>query len=173
MALNKPNQMTVEIPPANLRDINLMFKQLPKQVSRDKTWIKFWRHVSKPLVKAAKTNANNLNRSKKGTGQLAKSISFFTTKKSRKYLGGYVGPRVKGAFKSKEKSGYYGAWVEYGAEVMFGGKGKGEDQPFMQKAWDSENKMVLADGMKDAQIIFERALKIHERRLKKYGKLGY
>ena len=173
MALNKPNQMTVEIPPANLRDINLMFKQLPKQVSRDKTRIKFWRQVSKPLVKAAKKNAENLNRSKKGTGQLAKSISFFTTKKSRKYLGGYVGPRVKGAFKSKEKSGYYGAWVEYGAEVMFGGKGKGEDQPFMQKAWDSENKMVLADGMKDAQIIFERALKIHERRLKKYGKLGY
>ena len=86
MALNKPNQMTVEIPPANLRDINLMFKQLPKQVSRDKTWIKFWRHVSKPLVKAAKKNAENLNRSKKGTGQLAKSISFFTTKKSRKYL---------------------------------------------------------------------------------------
>ena len=173
MAINKPNQMTVEIPPANLRDINLMFEQLPKQVSKNKTWIKFWRRVSKPLVKAAKTNAENLNRSKKGTGQLSKSISFFTTQKSRKYLGGYVGPRVKGAFKSKEKSGYYGAWVEYGGEVNFGGRGYGTDQPFMKKAWDSDHRIVLLNGFKDAEIIFDRALKIHERRLKKYGKLGY
>ena len=173
MALNKPNQMTVEIPPANLRDINLMFKQLPKQVSRDKTWIKFWRHVSKPLVKAAKKNAENLNRSKKGTGQLAKSISFFTTKKSRKYLGGYVGPRVKGAFKSKEKSGYYGAWVEYGNEVMHYGKFKGKANPFMQKAWKAAHKIVLENGFKDSEIIFKRVIKSHEKRLKKYGRLGY
>ena len=75
--------------------------------------------------------------------------------------------------KQYTKSGFYGAWVEYGGEVKFGGKGTGTDQPFMKKAWDSDHKMVLVNGMKDAQVIFERALKIHERRLKKYGKLGY
>jgi hypothetical protein len=174
----------VEIDTKNLTDIDLMFRQLPKQVSQDSVWNKFWRRVSKPLVKAARSNAQQL----KGSGQLAKSIGYFRTKASKRYHGGYVGPRVKGAFAKKEKetstgkklkgrkqytkSGFYGAWVEYGSEVMFGGKGRGKDQPFMQKAWDSDHKTVLVNGMKDAQIIFERALKIHERRLKKYG-LGY
>tara|TARA_R100000808_G_C2060617_1_gene92216 strand:- start:47 stop:625 length:579 start_codon:yes stop_codon:yes gene_type:complete len=174
----------VEIDTKNLTDIDLMFRQLPKQVSQDSVWNKFWRRVSKPLVKAARDNAKQL----KGSGQLAKSIGYFRTKASKRYHGGYVGPRVKGSFATKQtesstgkklkgkkqytKSGFYGAWVEYGSEVMFGGKGRGEDQPFMKKAWDSDHKMVLVDGMKDAQVIFERALKIHERRLKKYG-LGY
>ena len=175
----------VEIDTKNLTDIDLMFRQLPKQVSQDSVWNKFWRRVSKPLVKAARDNAKQL----KGSGQLAKSIGYFRTKASKRYHGGYVGPRVKGSFATKQtesstgkklkgkkqytKSGFYGAWVEYGSEVKFGGKGYGKkDQPFMKKAWDSDHKMVLVDGMKDAQVIFERALKIHERRLKKYG-LGY
>ena len=175
----------VEIDTKNLTDIDLMFRQLPKQVSQDSVWNKFWRRVSKPLVKAARSNAKQL----KGSGQLAKSIGYFRTKASKRYHGGYVGPRVKGSFATKQtetstgkklkgvkqytKSGFYGAWVEYGSEVKFGGKGYGKkDQPFMKKAWDSDHKMVLVNGMKDAQVIFERALKIHERRLKKYG-LGY
>lgn len=159
----------VEVDKNNLRDINLMFQQLPKQVDKEKIWVKFWRENSKPLQKAAKTNANQLG----GSGQLAKSVGFFTTKSSRKYHGGYVGPRVKGAFNSKEKSGYYGAWVEYGSEVKFGGKGFGSDQSWMEDAWNSSNMQVVNNGMKDAEKIFQRALKVHERRLKKYGKLGY
>ena len=174
----------VEIDTKNLTDIDLMFRQLPKQVSQDKIWNKFWRRVSKPLVKAAKSNAEQIG----GSGQLARSIWYFRTKASKKYHGGYVGPRVKGAFAKKEtesqsgkklkgkkqytKSGFYGAWVEYGGEVKFGGRGYGTDQPFMKKAWDSDHRIVLLNGFKDAEIIFDRALKIHERRLKKYG-LGY
>jgi len=175
----------VEIDTKNLTDIDLMFRQLPKQVSQDSVWNKFWRRVSKPLVKAAKSNAKQIG----GKGQLARSIGYFRTKASKKYHGGYVGPRVTGAFAKKEtesqsgkklkgkkqytKSGFYGAWVEYGDEVMFGGRGKGKAQPFMADAWNSEHKKVLVDGFKDGQVIFERALKIHERRLKKYGKLGF
>tara|TARA_R110002051_G_scaffold280089_1_gene341631 strand:+ start:6837 stop:7337 length:501 start_codon:yes stop_codon:yes gene_type:complete len=163
------NKITVEIDRNNLRDIDLMFKQLPKQVDQNKIWVKFWRENSKPLVKEARNNANALG----GTGQLAKSVGFFTTKASRKYNGGYVGPKVKGAFKSKEKSGYYGAWVEYGGDVNFGGKGTGSNQPWMANAFNAKKNTVLANGMKDAEKIFGRALKIHERRLKKYGTLGY
>ena len=159
----------VEVDKNNLRDINLMFQQLPKQVDQNKIWVKFWRENSKPLVKAAKNNAKGLG----GSGQLAKSVGFFTTKASRKYNGGYVGPKVKGAFSSKKKSGFYGAWVEYGGETKFGGKGFGNDQPWMSDAWSSAHKQVLASGMKSAEKIFERALKIHTRRLKKYGTLGY
>ncbi len=159
----------VEVDKNNLRDIDLMFQQLPKQVDKNKVWVKFWRENSKPLINAAKQNAQKLGAS----GRLAKSVGFFTTKASRKYNGGYVGPRVKGAFRSKEKSGFYGAWVEYGGSVKFGGKGFGKDQPWMSDAWDSAHRQVLNNGMKDAEKIFARALKIHERRLKKYGTFGY
>lgn len=163
------SKVWVEVNPANVRDIERMFKELPKQVDKRKVWLKFWRENSKPLIRGAKQTASALG----GTGQLAKSIGFFTTKKSRQYHGGYVGPKVKGAFKSKEKSGYYGAWVEYGGSVMFGGKGTGRDQQWMLKAFNANKNSVLANGMKDAEKIFGRALKVHERRLAKYGVLGY
>ena len=169
----------------NLKVINDMFKQLPKQVAQHKVWIKFWRHNSKPLQKAAKQNAEAIG----GTGQLARSIGFFTTKASREFMGGYVGPRVKGAYgkmdlqdksgkelkgkKMYTKSGFYGAFVEYGGEVMHWGKATSKNQPFMKKAWASAHKQVLMNGMRDAATIFQRALKIHERRLKKYGRFGY
>lgn len=161
--------ISVEVDTNNLRDINLMFQQLPKQVDKNKIWVKFWRENSKPLVKAAKNNASQLG----GTGQLAKSVGFFTTKASRKYNGGYVGPKVKGAFRSKKKSGFYGAWVEYGSEVKFGGKGFGSSQPWMKDAWDSAHRQVLSSGMRDAEKVFQKALKTHTRRLSKYGTLGY
>ena len=159
----------VSIDEKELRGLVKDLESLNMSDTRNKTLLRQgMRKAAKPLLQELKSLVP------KDTGRLRKSLAVINGK-NRKGVppSVYVGPRVKGAFKSKEKSGYYGAWVEYGAEVMFGGKGKGEDQPFMQKAWDSENKMVLADGMKDAQIIFERALKIHERRLKKYGKLGY
>jgi len=161
--------ISVKIDPGNLRAIDKMFKQLPKQVDKNKVWVKFWRENSKPLVRAAKANAQALG----GTGQLAKSVGFFTTKSSRKYNGGYVGPKVKGAFRSKEKSGYYGAWVEYGGDVNFGRKGKGKDQPWMADAWSSAHQQCVSNGMRDAEKIFVKAVKIHEKRLAKYGTLGY
>ena len=81
--------------------------------------------VSKPLVKAAQEEAPIADRDipypanpsltiKKET--LKNSIGFFTTKAARKQFGGYVGPRVKGRF-SKNKGGYFGAWIEYGDQV--------------------------------------------------------
>jgi len=161
--------ISIKIDPGNLKVIDNMFKQLPKQVNKEKVWLKFWRENSKPLVRAAKSKAQGLG----GTGQLAKSVGFFTTKSSRKYNGGYVGPRVKGAFRSKKKSGFYGAWVEYGGSVNFGGKGTGKDQPWMADAWNSTNQQVLNNGMRDAEKIFVKAVKTHEKRMAKYGTLGY
>jgi hypothetical protein len=159
----------IEVNPGNLRAIDKLFKQLPKQVDKNKVWVKFWRENSKPLVKAAKANALALE----GTGQLAKSVGFFQSKASRRYNGGYVGPRVKGAFRSKSKSGYYGAWVEYGADVKFGGKGFGKNQSWMEDAWNSSLMQVINNGMRDAQKVFLRSVKSHEKRMAKYGRLGY
>ena len=118
-----------------LKEIQQLFRQLPEQVNKNKIWVKLFRQVSKPLIQKAKSLAP------KKTGQLSRSIGFFTTKASRRYNGGYVGPRVKGAFAKRDKeykgsnkkkiytkSGFYGAWVEYGDEVMFGGKATGQAQ---------------------------------------------
>ena len=66
-----------------------------------------------------------------------------------------------------------GAFVEYGSEVMHYGKFKGKNQPYMQRGWDMANKIVLANGMKDAEKIFTRVMKSHEKRMQKYGRLGY
>ena len=82
-----------------IRQIQQMFNQLPKQINNDQIWIRFWREVTKPLVKEAKTNAGQYNWSV----QIKNSIGFFTTKASRRANGGYVGLRTRGAFRSKEK----------------------------------------------------------------------
>jgi len=160
------------------KELNNMFSQLPKQVSQNSIWQKFWRKNSKPFVDAAKSNLSSLTgqqnqKDKKRTEQLKRSIGYFTTKSSRKYLGGFVGPRVKGRFNSKDKGGYYGAWVEYGGEVKFGGRGFGKDQPFIKPAWQSNYLTVTQNSMKDAEIVMARAIKSHEKRLQKYGKFGY
>jgi len=152
-----------------IKQIQQMFNQLPKQINNDKIWVKFWREVTKPLVKEAKTNAGQYNWS----NQIKKSIGFFTTKASRRYNGGYVGLRTRGAFRSKEKTGFYGAFVEYGSEVKFGGKGYGNDQPFLNPAWDSSKPIIIQDGIRKAEIVFDRAIKSHAKRLNKYGRLGY
>ena len=122
-----------------IKEIEAMFRQVPKQVSQDKIWARFWRLNTKPLVKAAQDNAPIAKKDvpyspayKKRT--LRKSIGFFRTRASKEYLGAYIGPKVKGKFK-KNKGGYYGAWVEYGGEVMHYGKFKGKNQPFMKRGW--------------------------------------
>ena len=151
-----------------IKQIQHMFNQLPKQIDNDKIWIRFWREVSKPLVKQAKANASQYNWSNK----IKNSIGFFTTKASRRANGGYVGLRTRGAFR-KEKSGFYGAFVEYGSEVKFYGKGYGKDQPFLNPAWDSSKPVIIQDGIRKAEIVFDRAIKSHVKRLNKYGRLGY
>jgi hypothetical protein len=160
------------------KELNDLFMQLPKQVKKNSIWQKFWRKNSKPFIDAAKSNLNGLTgqqneTNKKRTERLKRSIGYFTTKASRKYLGGFVGPRVKGRFKSKGKSGYYGAWVEYGSEVKFGGRGYGTDQPFIKPAWQSSYLKVTQNSMKDAEFVMAKAIKSHEKRLQKYGKFGY
>ena len=164
-----------------LKEIEKMFQQLPKQVSQEAIWTQFWRDVSKPLVKAAQEEAPIADRDipypanpsltiKKET--LKNSIGFFTTKAARKQFGGYVGPRVKGRF-SKNKGGYFGAWIEFGDQVEFFGKYTGRAQPYMADAWERAHRTVMLGGMKSAEKVFVRAVKSHERRLQKYGSLGY
>ena len=149
------------------KELAKMFTQLPKQIKQDKIWNKLWRNVSKPLIKSAKSRVPDK------TGQLKKSIAYFRTKASKKYHGAMVGPRVKGAFRSKDKTGFYGPFVEYGDEVMFWGKGTGKAQPFFLPAWNATKSTMNKDMMKQAEKAMATLIKSHEKRLQKYGKFGY
>ena len=171
-----------------VKEIEDLFSQLPGQINRDGVWKHFFREISKPLVKSAKQKADSIsNESIRGTGQLGRSIGYFTTRASRRYLGGYVGPRVKGRFakksqsykgKNKKKqysnSGVYGAWVEYGGEVKFGGKGFGKrSQPFMRPAFEETKVEMMNNALKDAETVVAKQIKRHERKLQKHGLFGY
>ena len=112
MALYR-NRNSVEV--QGIKELQIMFRSLPKQLNDQKIFNKFFRENSKPLIKEAKAN---INRKANKTGQLARSIGYFTTKKKLKnILGGFVGPRVKGRFASSDKTGFYGPFIEYGDEV--------------------------------------------------------
>lgn len=163
-----------------IKEISQMFAQLPKQVNEDAVWGRFWKKVTVPLLTAAEKNAPIAEKDvpyppdkslKIKRGTLKDSLKFYRTKASKGDIhGGYIGPRVKGKFK-KNKGGYFGAWVEYGHKMKKGGTTKAN--PFMEKSFREKSGSVLSNGFKDAEKIFDSALKRHENRLKKYGSLGY
>ena len=174
------------------KEIEQMFADLPKQLSRYTVWKALWREVGKPALKDAQNLAPKLGDSGKTSeitkargvvyppdkskriakGTLKKSIGFFTTRDSKSHLGLYLGPRVKRAY-AKNKGGYYGAWLEYGDDVMHFGKYKSRATQFMNPAWRKNKIKMLSSTFKKAEEVAVKAIKRHERRLKKYGTLGY
>tara|TARA_R110000824_G_scaffold393384_1_gene592506 strand:+ start:2084 stop:2617 length:534 start_codon:yes stop_codon:yes gene_type:complete len=177
MALYKENN-SLEV--LGLNELQRMFKNLPKELSDDKIWNAFWKKNSEPLVNKAQSLAP------KKTGQLSRSIGYFRTKASRRGHGGYVGPRVRGKYAKRDEnysgsnkskiytqSGFYGAWIEYGDEVMFGGKGTGSSQPFMKPAYEQTKSIMVAHSLKDGGVVMGKLIKSHTKRTEKYGKFGY
>ena len=183
MAINTDG-ITLDI--ANLKDqikaIEAIFQELPKEVNKDAVWVKLWKKQTQPLVDAAKRNAPTADKDikyprgggkstiKKGT--LKNSIGVFRTRASKDIHGIYIGPRVKGRF-AKEKGGWYGAFVEYGSEVKHYGKFYGENNTFMKDAWNEKSLSVMDGAEQESIKMFEAAVKKHIKRLNKYGKLGY
>ena len=165
----------------NIRAIMAMFDGLPKRVSKDAVWGRFWKKVTVPMLNAAIAEAPEADKDvvyppdKSLTiarGTLKKSLKFYRTRASKQkdVHGGYIGPRVKGKFK-KNKGGYYGAWVEYGHRNRGGGMSK--PNPYMARAFSQTSGVVLQNGFSDAEKIFIKAVAADVRRLKKYGSLGY
>ena len=165
----------------NIRAIMAMFDGLPKRVSKDAVWGRFWKKVTIPMLNAAIAEAPEADKDvvyppdKSLTiarGTLKKSLKFYRTRASKQkdVHGGYIGPRVKGKFK-KNLGGYYGAWVEYGHRKRGGGMTK--PNPYMARAFSQTSGVVLQNGFSDAEKIFIKAVAADVRRLKKYGSLGY
>ena len=165
----------------NIRAIMAMFDGLPKRVSKDAVWGRFWKKVTVPMLNAAIAEAPEADKDvvyppdKSLTiarGTLKKSLKFYRTRASKQkdVHGAYIGPRVKGKFK-KNKGGYYGAWVEYGHRNRGGGMSK--PNPYMARAFSQTSGVVLQNGFSDAEQVFIKAVAADVRRLKKYGALGY
>jgi hypothetical protein len=174
------------------KEIEKLFAEVPKQIKEYNLWKALWRKIGKPALQEAKNLAPQLGDSrnvsskikregipyppqksltiKKGT--LKNSIGFFTTRDSKNHLGIYLGPRVKRRY-GKNKGGYYGAWVEYGNEVMFFGKARGKSQKFMNPAWKNNRIKMTTSALTEAEVIAAKAIKRHANRLKKYGRAGY
>jgi len=176
----------VSVEAKGIKEIMQMFNGLPKRVNKDLIWGRFWKKVTKSMLKAAADGAPLLKAGKKNRvgvsyppdksltiarGTLKKSIQFYRTRASRGDVhGAYIGPRVKGKFK-KNMGGYYGAWVEYGHKNRGGGMSKAF--PFMEKAFNQTSGVVLEKGFTEAEKIFIKAVAADVRRMKKYGTLGY
>lgn len=76
--------------------------------------------AAKPMVDQLKKEIENAKID--DTGQMKKSIAAISNKK--RGIAVYVGPRVKGAYKSKDKSGYYFYFLEHGFTTGLTPKGK-------------------------------------------------
>ena len=188
----KTQQMKSAFKLMGAKEIADMFADLPKQIKQYTVWKALWREVGKDALRDAKNLAPKLGdsgktselteargvvyppdhskRIKKGT--LKKSIHFFTTRDSKNHLGLYLGPRVKKAY-GKNKGGYYGAWLEYGNEVMHFGKYRSRATKFMSPAWNKNRIKMTTTAFSKAGNIVAKAIKRHERRMQKYGTLGY
>ena len=147
------------------KELEDFFKRFPKQLNNPKNKTKVFRENSKPLIKKAKDLVVD------ETGQLRDSIGFFTTKASRRVGGGFVGPRVRGVYRSMQKTGFYGAFVEYGATTNFGGKGPTQkgNQEFMKPAYEQTKNIMLSNMLRDSRKMMLREAK----KLRKWGTLGY
>ena len=185
-------QMKSGIKLMGAKEINDMFKDLPKQIKQYTVWKALWREVGKQAKADAKSlapklgdsgNASQLTQARGvvyppdhskriAKGTLKKSITFFTTRDSKNHLGLYLGPRVKHAY-GKNKGGYYGAWLEFGNETMFFGKYKGKATKFMEPAWRQNRIKMTTTAFSKAGNVVAKAIKRHETRMRKFGTLGY
>lgn len=163
-----------------LKELRDLIIDLPKSINKYSVWKTIWKKIGKPALITAQAEApvskkdipyppNKSLTIQRGT--LKKSIGYFTTRSSKKYLGMYLGPRVKGKFQ-KNKGGYYGAWVEYGGEVRFFGEHTGRDNRFMEKAWKRNEVSMLTNLFKEGKKIIDKRWGAYTRRVQKLGTLG-
>ncbi len=117
--------MTYGQPGWNKRELQEVRRALKKLSPKDDKHLE--RIARMALKKAAKPMVEKLRSEIKSsnlddTGQMRKSIAAIPVKK--KGIAVYVGPRVKGAFKSKDKSGFYFYFLEHGFTLGRTAKGK-------------------------------------------------
>lgn len=107
------------------QELKALIKSIEKlNMSDSQTKVKLrqgMRKAANPLKNELKSEIekiegkNNVNNKNRATGRLKKSIAVINGKMRRgKSPAVYVGPRVKGAFANKSKSGFHFFFLEYG-----------------------------------------------------------
>tara|TARA_R110002020_G_scaffold154529_9_gene334430 strand:- start:827 stop:1336 length:510 start_codon:yes stop_codon:yes gene_type:complete len=119
--------------------------------------------AAKPMV--SKLRSEIQNKGLDDTGQLRKSIAAIPVKSGG--IAVFVGPRVKGAFKSKDKSGFYFYFLEHGFTLGRTKKGKKRKEGAQ---YQGENMLDSLQGSEGAvyqnfkkeleTIIMKRCLKL-------------
>jgi len=166
--------MSVTIELTNKAEILQLLDRLPRAFE-SKAVRKLIKYAVDPLVKKARELAKPAKRAHKGKygmvtpGTLSRSIGTIDMKRSRK-VALVVGPRGKGAF-GKNRSGFYGSWVEFGHDTRRNSSGKFlstkrgkevtghvEAKPFMRPAWDLTHDEVKQRFERDAKKVFEKEI---------------
>ena len=161
-----------------------MFKALGNDRDRIKELNSFLRKAARPILKTQKDNIKNgstynkpFNIYRKNTKgkrelyasttseQLAKSVGLLRFKGKRRHTIGFaLGPRLDGVWSKAKKGGWFGWWVEYGADNVGRGKIKLRAKPFTNKA-----NTKAAIGMA-AMEVMDKESKAIEKTMKRFKK---
>ena len=117
------------------------------------------RKAAKPLVNELRgeikdyINKDTEGNADRSTGQLVKSIAVINGKMRRGQSPAvYVGPRVKGAYADKEKSGFYFYFLEYGFRGIPGLR-------MLDKAASSQGNNVINSVIVEIRKLIDKRMK--------------
>lgn len=165
------SRVRVAINKKELKQLDNFMKRFPKILQTPKNLERIFRKNSKPLQNKIKQKISGMpfKKGTVGSRQLEESVGFITTKASREYGGGYVGLRVKGAFANREKSGFYGAWIEMGKDARKPTYKWGPAKPFIRPAYNETKRKLMFNMLTDARSVMYKQVK----KLRREGTLGY
>mgnify|MGYP000845979433 CR=1 FL=1 len=154
-----------------MKDLQNFMKRFPDLLNNPKNLERIFRENSKPLQEQIKKNIAGMSFKNGSTGsnQLEDSVGFITTKASREFGGGYVGLRAKGSFKNKEKSGFYGAWIEVGNQAKSKTYKWGPAKPFIGPAYKATKSLLMNNMLIDARKVMYKQIK----KVRKEGTAAY
>tara|TARA_R110002020_G_scaffold235889_1_gene448212 strand:+ start:331 stop:894 length:564 start_codon:yes stop_codon:yes gene_type:complete len=164
-------QSRVGVNVLGMKELQDFMNRFPAQLNNPKNLVRIFRKNSKPLQEKIKSNISGMSFKNENIGstQLQKSVGFITTKASRKFGGGYVGLRARGAYKNKEKSGFYGAWIEVGRNAQSPTYKWGPAKPFIEPAYKATKNKLMVNMLTDARSVMYKEVQ----KLRKLGTLGY
>ena len=161
------------------KELMKMFKALGNDRDRIKALNSFLRKAARPILKTQKDNIKNSSTYNKPfqvyrkgkvyaettKEQLAKSVGLLRFKgKRKKTIGFALGPRLDGVWGKPNKGGWFGWWLEYGADNVGKGKIRLRTKPFTNA---SNTKAAI--GMA-AMEVMDKESKAIEKTMKRFKK---
>ena len=133
-----------------IKDLNKLFPDSDTKLRN--TLRSALRKAAKPLVPEIRglIDSGLIKKGSKSTGQLKKSIAIINGKTSRgRKPAVYVGPRVKKSWASKEKTGFYFYFLEYGKAGV-------PARRMLDKAAQSKGNQVMNDTINQLKQIIDK-----------------